>query len=243
MFIHMNFKCCNLPCLVTSDLTDFYKQVLNAFFASRSKTAEETSFQNEIPWGNNKFKVKNKHGYEVQYFTRWINADIIFVKDLKQLNNNICEQFIFEKVEYKNNIISEVMQMKHVLKPYKPIMSINELSNNGDKDNISPIINTTVKQFYINLIDLTFIPPSINKWIQLIGDISEKDKEKSFKVKIKMADKKLSEHNYKIITNILPCGYIVSKWDKSVSDNCVLCKEKHDLVHLLFTCVFAKEAW
>ena len=55
MFIHMNFKCCNLPCLVTSDLTDFYKQVLNAFFASRSKTAEETTFQNEILWENNKF--------------------------------------------------------------------------------------------------------------------------------------------------------------------------------------------
>ena len=58
-----------------------------------------------------------------------------------------------------------------------------------------------------------------------------------------MADKKLSEHNYKIITNTLPCGYIVAKWDKLVSDNCVLCKEKHDLVHLLFTCAFANKAW
>ena len=27
MFLHMNFKCCNLPCLVILDLTDFYKQV------------------------------------------------------------------------------------------------------------------------------------------------------------------------------------------------------------------------
>ena len=185
MFIHMNFKCCNLPCLVTSDRTNFYKQVLNACFASRSKTAEETSFQNEILWGNNKFKVKNKHGYEVLYFTRWINADIIFVKDLKQLNNNICEQFIFEKVGYKNNIISEVMQMKHVLKPYKPIMSMNELSNKGHEDNISPILNTTVKQFYIDLRDLAFIPPSINKWIQLIGDISEKHKKSLLKLKLK----------------------------------------------------------
>ena len=78
MFLHMNFKCCNLPCLVTSDLTYFHKQVLNAFFASRSKTPEETTFQNEILWGNNKFKVKIKHGYEVQYFTRWIKADNIF---------------------------------------------------------------------------------------------------------------------------------------------------------------------
>ena len=45
-------------------------------------------------------------------------------------------------------------------------MSINELSDNGDGDNISPILNTTVKQFYIDLRDLTFIPTSINKWIQ-----------------------------------------------------------------------------
>ena len=107
-------------------------------------------------------EITNKHGYEVLYFTRWINADIIFVKDLKQLNNNICEQFICEKVGYKKIIIYEVMQMDHVLKPYKPIMSINELSNNGDEDNISPILNTTVKQFDIDLTDLTFIPPSIN---------------------------------------------------------------------------------
>ena len=58
------------------------RQVLNAFFASLNKTAEETSFQKEIIWGNNKVKVKNKHRYEVVlYFTRWINADIIFVKD------------------------------------------------------------------------------------------------------------------------------------------------------------------
>ena len=99
-----------------------------------------------------------------------------------------------------------------------------------------------MEQFYIDMRDLNFIPPSINKWIQLIGDISEKGKEKSFKVKIKMADKKLSELTYNIITNTLQCEYIVSKWDKSVSDNCVLCEEKYDLVHLLFTCVFTKEA-
>ena len=49
-------------------------------------------------------------------------------------------------------------------------MSINELSNNVDEDNISPILNTTVKHFYIDF----FIPASMNKWIQLIGDISEK---------------------------------------------------------------------
>ena len=54
-------------------------------------------------------------------------------------------------------------------------MGINELSNNGDEDNISPILNTAVKQFYIDLRDLTFIPPSINKFheeMHLIFDIT-----------------------------------------------------------------------
>ena len=60
------------------------------------------------------------------------------------------------------------MQIKHVLMPFKHIMSIHELSNIVDADNISPILNTTVKQFYIDLRDPNLIPPSMNKWIQLI---------------------------------------------------------------------------
>ena len=136
----------------------FLQASTKCIFASQSKTAEETSFQMKNPWGNNKFKVENKHGYDVLYFTRWINADIIFVKDLKQLSNNICEQFIFEKVGYTNNIISEVMQMKHVLKPFKPNMSINELSNNGDEDSICPILNTTagLESIIIIIVDYDF---------------------------------------------------------------------------------------
>ena len=45
MFLHMNFKCCNLPCLVPSDLTYFHKQVLNAFLASRSKILRKHLFK------------------------------------------------------------------------------------------------------------------------------------------------------------------------------------------------------
>ena len=161
----------NIRCNIFLQARYFYKQVLDA-----------TSRWNV--WGiilskwNNKFKVKNKHGVEVLCFTRWINSDIIFVKDLKKLNNNIREQFFFENVGYKNSIISEVMQIKHVLKPYKHIIRINELSNNVDEENFSPILNTTVKQFYINFRDLNFIPAKIKKWIQLIGDISEKKQRK-----------------------------------------------------------------
>ena len=72
----------------------------------------------------------------------------------------------------------------------------------------------------------------------MIGYISEK----TFRVKIKLADKNMSEHSYKIITNTLLCEYILHQNGTNlVPDSCVLCQEKHDLVHVLFTCVFAKK--
>ena len=80
------------------------------------------------------------------------------------------------------------MQIKHVLKPYKPIISTNESSNSVDEDKHSPSLNSTVEQFCIDLRDLNFIPPNTNKWIQLVGDSSEKDNEKYLK--------KLSEITY-----------------------------------------------
>ena len=57
MFLHMNLKCCNLPCLVPSDLVYFYKQELGAFFESLGKNPEESSFGHEIVSGNSKHEV------------------------------------------------------------------------------------------------------------------------------------------------------------------------------------------
>ena len=40
-----------------------------------------------------------------------------------------------------------------------------------------------------------------------------------------MFDNKLAEFNYKVLSRILACGELVSKWDNSVRSICFQCNE------------------
>ena len=60
---------------------------------------------------------------------------------------------------------------------------------------------------------------------------------------VKMPDRRLAEFNYKLICNILANGYIVSKWDKSVSSKCTNCNENHTSEHMLFNCQRIQPIW
>ena len=55
--------------------------------------------------------------------------------------------------------------------------------------------------------------------------------------------KKFSEFKYKIFLNILPCGITVHRWNSNVADCCSFCKEKEDILHLLYECKRIKEIW
>ena len=55
--------------------------------------------------------------------------------------------------------------------------------------------------------------------------------------------KKFSEFKYKILRNILACGDRISKWNKSVSNECVFCKCKEDISHMLYECTRIKPIW
>ena len=48
--------------------------------------------------------------------------------------------------------------------------------------------------------------------------------------------RKISEFNFKLLNNIVPCGYIVSKWENKVSRFCDVCGQVETVKHLLFDC-------
>ena len=65
-----------------------------------------------------------------------------------------------------------------------------------------------------------------------------------FTNKIKaMYYKKFAEFNFKILHNILPCGYLVNKWNKKVKSDCMLCNEPQTTKHLLFNCKNVGLVW
>ena len=47
-------------------------------------------------------------------------------------------------------------------------------------------------------------------------------------------DRKLAEFNYKLLHNIVPSGYLISKWDKSVSIKCAVCNAIETTYHIYY---------
>ena len=43
--------------------------------------------------------------------------------------------------------------------------------------------------------------------------------------------------------HIPPCGEKVHKWNSDVSEHCTVCKEKENILHMLYECKRVKEIW
>ncbi len=49
-------------------------------------------------------------------------------------------------------------------------------------------------------------------------------------------DKKIAEFNFKLLHNIVPCGYSVSKFNREISSQCQSCGEVENVEHMLYRC-------
>ena len=98
--------------------------------------------------------------------------------------------------------------------------------------------------FYKNIITQKIeIPFQENYWKKTLESENLKfDIIYSNKIK-HIKDTKIAEFNYKVLHCILPCFDNLKKWKILEYDFCPLCHVKHDIVHLLFSCVKAKEIW
>ena len=74
-------------------------------------------------------------------------------------------------------------------------------------------------------------------------NLNLEERQNTFFLKIKMFDNKLAEFNYKVLSRILACGELVSKWDTSVRSIRFQCNEIDSISHLLYECKLAKQIW
>ena len=54
---------------------------------------------------------------------------------------------------------------------------------------------------------------------------------------------KLAEFNFKIFHNIVPNGYVLSKWNKNVSSACSVCNSVETTKHMLYECQRIRRLW
>ena len=66
------------------------------------------------------------------YFISWIECNFITIKDLRYINGNIDENYIYVRLNCKANFLCELYQMKWALQKFR-----------GNIINTNPVINTT----------------------------------------------------------------------------------------------------
>ena len=90
--------------------------------------------------------------------------------------------------------------------------------------------------------DITQPPISIRSWDSLF---EENDWSKIFKIPYNVTfDSRIQSFQYKILLRIFPCNRYVSKFDRSVSEDCQFCNEgTDDICHFFFDCNMCAHFW
>ena len=252
MALKMNFD--NIQCFPQiKNIPEFYQQVLLGY--NRTKDMydpnSDTSIEDEILWGNLSFLEKKTHNKKAPlFFKNWFLSGLFYVKNIRFINGMVDEQFIYEKIEDKRNILVELNIFKQALRPYRNQLRGVTFSADVSAINQHQIFSTSssvsvTKQFYQRLIDKKKHPATLHKWGQILNiDINPDLKRSVFDLKLKQVkETKIKEFNYKVFQNILACNNLVSKWDHSKSSNCEICGLKDDIHHLIFKCDLAQSVW
>ncbi|MCP3953594.1 MAG: hypothetical protein GY697_15460, partial [Desulfobacterales bacterium] len=161
------------------------------------------------------------------------------------------EMYVYNKVKTQTNILSEILMLKKALRQYsvhignhEPEQKLDVPIFNSHVKEIDPLKNCKSKFFYNQIIrhKLCTSPVQI-VWTTKFG-VDEDVVKTSYRNKImRIKDKKLSEFNFKVLSNILPCNYNLVKWRKRESGLCSICDVEETIEHLLYSCDFAKGIW
>ena len=113
-------------------------------------------------------------------FDNWINSDLIYINDILNENGEISQNLILDKLEYKNNWISEFICLKKAIPNewYHTLQAQNSIKGvvNFQKDKF--IVNgkcidpsqLSNKYFYNEYINVNFLKPiGINTWLRYLS--------------------------------------------------------------------------
>ena len=145
----------------------------------------------------------------------------------------------------KRNILIEITQVRNVIDA-TTIALYQNIAESESMDQETPDIReiNKTKYFYRKLINKIYTPLNIVKWKNHMSvNLNLEERQNTFFLKIKMFDNKLAEFNYIVLSRILACGGLVSKWDSSVRSICFQCKEIDSISHLLYECKLGKQIW
>ena len=222
-----------------SSLPKFYNEVFrfyNLAFTTDQHTFENNIF-NESIWGNKYITKEVRKKKSVLFLRNWVRSGIRKVSDLRFINGRLDENFIYAKVGSKQNILSEIFQVRKALLPYKNLLA----HNNSNKKVDDPCFKKA-KHFYHHILNNKRGDNIEYKYITSICKDWDLDNIFRFKVS-REKEIKLKEFNFKVLHGILPCNKNLQKWRIKLSDKCDVCDMSQSIQHLLVDCQYVKPLW
>ncbi len=241
-----------------SKMPIFYQDVLVGYCKSKQplKPSNKNELANLQLWGNRNLLYKNK----CMYNKNWINSGIYCVRDLYNMETgNISFEILYNILHNKSDALSQCGQIQQCMKNYKHLWNTSgsEISENDmllrneqhfEFNHEQYIITDQKCKFFYNYLVLQKEQSSYmqNVWEKIFIDnnMYEIDWSSTYNKKIKnIPDKKISEFNYKILNNLLPCQKHLFQWKLSKDPFCMYCNEIQDVKHLLFDCKIIDDIW
>ncbi len=235
-------------------LPTFYHNILTSFHKCKTYIANtklsEYSFFSETVWLNERYKFKNKY----IYYKHWIESGFVKIKDFYDENGTfLADKIFYERLILKSNWISELKTLKKAILNIAKRMQTDKAKfiNYNNKpiflfETFIEINDQKSKFFYQILISKKFQrSPMELIWSRKFNFINDGSSwENIYKEKIvKEKYKKFAEFNFKLLHNILPCGNIVSKWNRNVNKLCAYCNDVETVEHIYYDCARIQSLW
>jgi hypothetical protein len=192
------------------------------------------------------------------YTKNWIKSNILYVRDIiDQSGKIIDEKELLDRLTVKVNWIAEYHMVQKACKIIE-VKDLSDLCNTVNirkgiyqlyiKDKHYDIENKRSNFYYDALRNVKFVHPYMqNVWykeLKLDSLKYQRNWQLIYKIRIKkMPIKKIAEFNYKLLTGILPCGMLLSKWKKNIGSQCSVCLESETLKHMLYECRKVNHIW
>ena len=243
-------------------LPSFYKNILETWInVGGGNTGEPKTFEsirNQVLWGNQFIKCNGT----CLLYKNWIDVGIIYVNDIIAATGDINSAYIYEKLNMKQNWISEICRLKRAIpNHWKQILKTPNsrettvytqtrfiIKDEKDKTKICLDKNSLIqsKQIFTFLQNRNLHKPIMENFWAMKFKLSTSDQYWGLvynSIMIHSKTNKLKEFRFKLINAILPCKQILFKWKLTDSTQCEVCKVTEDYEHLFINCPVVQQLW
>ena len=252
--LRMNFRNIkSFPILRTIPL--FYQEMFVAFNSIKSvkpiSMMSNSEMLKQTIHGNELFKCTDT----CIYMKSWIDSDVLYVKDLvNQRGNIMTDEELFHIISTKKDIMRDMYIIKNnvirllrkfdtsIAKHVHIVPRIEILANKKYH-----VIHDQKSKFFYEIMKEKCTTRSNMecRWSEMFKfDNTIVTWKNIYEQKIVyFRDNKLSEFNFKVLQNILPCGYNLSKWNCNINEKCEVCKNVETIEHMLYSCPRVRAIW